>query len=53
MNKEILKKFGFEKEVKAFEMQICPFCRKQVKRSEFKNEKSLREFLISGLCQNC
>ena len=31
----------------------CPFCGKEVTESEFKDELSLREFRISGLCQKC
>jgi hypothetical protein len=31
----------------------CPFCKKQVDPAEFKDELSIREFRISGLCQNC
>lgn len=29
----------------------CPMCRKPIK--EFKDELSIREFKISGLCQEC
>lgn len=31
----------------------CPFCGKEVKDDEFRNDISKREFIISGLCQNC
>lgn len=31
----------------------CPFCGKEVKGTDFRNEISKREFRISGLCQNC
>ena len=53
MNKEIMKSVGFEKEVENVEKGICPFCKEQVKMSTFRNERSKREFKISGLCQEC
>jgi hypothetical protein len=31
----------------------CPFCHKQVQPEQFRNEISLREYRISGLCQGC
>lgn len=31
----------------------CPFCGKVVDDSEFRDERSRREFKISGLCQKC
>jgi hypothetical protein len=53
MNKEIMKKLGFTKEVELVEQGRCPFCEKQVKIEDFKDEISTREFKISGLCQTC
>jgi hypothetical protein len=31
----------------------CPFCKKPVDQSQFKDKLSLKEFFISGLCQKC
>lgn len=32
---------------------ICPFCGREIDTSAFKDELSIKEFQISGLCQNC
>lgn len=32
---------------------ICPFCGREVNVDEFKDELSVKEFIISGLCQRC
>lgn len=53
MNKEILRKTGFSKEVERVERVQCPFCQKFITEDEFKDELSKREFQISGLCQKC
>ena len=53
MNKELMIALGFEKEVRMVENGRCPFCGEQVDVSEFRDELSLREFYISGLCQRC
>ena len=31
----------------------CPFCGKAVDINNFRDELSLKEFQISGLCQSC
>jgi len=31
----------------------CPHCKQSIHFTEFKDKLSLREFTISGLCQNC
>ena len=31
----------------------CPFCGKEIKEDEFRNEISRKEFKITGLCQEC
>lgn len=31
----------------------CPFCGKTVNADEFRDELSLKEYHISGLCQEC
>ena len=53
MNNNIMKKMGFEKEVKLVKEKKCPFCKKQINEVNFKNELSKREYKISGLCQEC
>lgn len=32
---------------------ICPYCGHEVDLSSFKDDLSIKEFKISGLCQNC
>lgn len=33
---------------------VCPFCRKEIDvENEFRNKLSVKEFTISGLCQQC
>ena len=53
MNKEIMKAAGFGKDVEKVEAGICPFCNKEIKWEDFRNEISRREYRISGLCQSC
>ncbi len=53
MNKNIMKKAGFEKEVRKVEEGLCPFCNKPIHAGEFRDEISVREYGISGLCQKC
>ena len=37
---------------RGFEM-ICPFCKLQFNLNDLRDELSIKEFEISGLCQNC
>lgn len=53
MNQEIMRKAGFQKEMDAVNMGLCPICKKPIIDSEFRDELSKREFRISGLCQKC
>ena len=53
MNKNIMKALGFDKEVEAVELGFCPFCKQPISSDEFKDELSVKEFKISGLCQKC
>jgi len=53
MNKEILKKLGFTKEVELVENHKCPICGKPIKLKDFKTELDLKEYKISGMCQLC
>lgn len=53
MNKDIMKKAGFVKEVEAIEKGICPICGRSIRKEEFRDSLSLKEFGISGMCQKC
>lgn len=53
MNKEIMKNVGFSKQVNDVENNICPFCKKKINMKDFKNNLSIKEYKISGLCQKC
>ena len=53
MNKEIMKTIGFSEQVKDVENNKCPFCKKEINLSDFKNNVSIKEYHISGLCQKC
>lgn len=44
---------GFGKEVDEVAFGRCPFCRTIVNMTDFKDDLSLREFQISGLCNSC
>lgn len=53
MDKNITKAMGFGEEIKQVEQGNCPLCHKPVHPNSFKNEPSLREYRISGMCQKC
>lgn len=54
MNKDIMKAAGFTEQVELVEAGHCPCCKHKIgSPSNFKDELSLREFFISGLCQDC
>ena len=54
MNKDIMKSMGFKREVEQVEQGNCPFCKKAIHpNTEFRDELSLKEYRISGLCQKC
>ena len=53
MNRTILEKFGFTEEMKKVENRDCPICYSRININDFRNEKSLKEFTISGMCQKC
>lgn len=52
MNKQIMKAI-FPEQMENVEKGLCPFCSKEVKEEDFRDEISKREFKISGLCQSC
>lgn len=51
MNREIMKQAGFAKELEAIDSGKCPTCNKPV--GKFRDELSCKEFVISGMCQDC
>ena len=53
MNREILEKLGFTKEMALVENRQCPLCEATINVNDFKDELSLKEFIISGMCQKC
>ena len=53
MNKEIMKKLGFEQEVKLVEESKCTTCKKPINPKDFRNGIGCKEYVISGLCQAC
>jgi hypothetical protein len=53
MNKNIMRALGFGNEVAKVEAGRCPFCGKQVNIADFRDDCSIRECSISGLCQAC
>ena len=44
MNKDIMKKMGFEKAVEAVEQKKCPLCVKDIKMEDFKDKISEVEY---------
>jgi hypothetical protein len=53
MNKEIMRVAGFSKQVENVEKGLCPICNSEINLEDFKDELSLKEYRISGLCQKC
>lgn len=53
MNKDILRKVGFSKEVDLTEQNKCPLCKEPINEDLFRDDLSRKEFKISGLCQKC
>lgn len=53
MNKNIMRAMGFDKEVDLVLQGKCPFCHKQVDPGKFRDELTLKEYQISGICQEC
>jgi hypothetical protein len=53
MNTRIMRAIGFDKEVDRYEAGRCVQCDRQVDTSQLRDEASKREYVTSGLCQNC
>ena len=43
----------FVEEVERIRKGLCPFCAKDISEELFKDELSLKESKLSGLCQDC
>jgi len=52
LDKFAKKAFGIS-QTKAKEKNICVFCGKEIKMEDFKDQLSIKEYKISGLCQKC
>jgi hypothetical protein len=48
-----MRQVGFAKEVEMVEKYVCPMCMKDINMRDFKDNLSVKEYRISGLCQNC
>jgi hypothetical protein len=48
-----MEKLGFTEEMKRVENRQCPLCAEKIDINEFRDELSLKEFTISGMCQKC
>lgn len=46
------KSFG-RSQTEAKEKKVCVFCGNEVKIEDFKDQLSIKEYRISGLCQKC
>ena len=53
MDKDIMRQLGYKKEMDRIEQKKCPFCVQSIDESSFRDDSSLREYRISGLCQRC
>jgi len=53
MNNNIMYLAGLGDQVDNVKRGLCPTCGKTVRKEDFKDSLSLREFEISGMCQEC
>jgi transcription initiation factor IIE alpha subunit len=53
MNRDIMESFGFANEMKMVENRRCPICGEKVNTNDFRDNLSVKEFTISGICQKC
>ena len=53
MNKDILELSGLTEALTRLSCGHCPICNNKIHTDEFRNLLSVKEFRISGLCQNC
>ncbi len=53
MNESIMRAAGLGDIVDKVKLGKCPLCSKEVSKYDFKDDLSLKEFKISGMCQEC
>lgn len=53
MNKDIMRKLGFDEQMGLIEQGLCPICGNPININDFRDAKSHREYEISGMCQVC
>jgi len=53
MNRKLMEAAGFKKEMELVENRQCPLCQEKINVNDFKDDLSLKEFTISGMCQKC
>ena len=53
MNRTIMEKAGFTEEMKLVEQCKCPICETKIDPKDFKDDLSVKEFTVSGMCQKC
>lgn len=53
MNKQIMNSIGSGEYVQDVEQKKCPMCKNSIHMTDFKDKLSVKEFGISGLCQEC
>ena len=53
MNKDIMTQMGFGEQVHAVDCGLCPTCGEKINIRKFRDDLSLEEYTISGMCQLC
>jgi len=53
MNKDTMRQAGFSDEVDKVEQGLCPFCSEEIDMDDFREPINVKEYKISGLCQDC
>ena len=51
--KDFLEKCGFSEQVNDINQKLCPMCRKKIFFKDFRDGLGIKEYTISGLCQEC
>jgi hypothetical protein len=53
MHVKLMENLGFGAEIQQIKKGNCPMCHEPVDQSEFRDQASVKEFGISGMCQSC
>ena len=53
MDEKIMREAGFGENFDLVQVGKCGICAKEVKIGSFRNQISLEEYQISGICQGC